>query len=360
MNQFGNENSRIKAILASMVDGVIAFDDQGRIIQANRAAENMFMRREEHLLGETFRTLLGLEHIDDAVKKVLRTGQEVFFESSIFEQSEFIYRIHVVPIRNEAGEVEGAVAVFHDITDARKFDLMRSEFVANVSHELRTPLTSIKGFVETLLDGALEDKMLCRRFLTIIDSETDRLTRLIDDLLSLSAIESKEIKVNFKPLNLVEQVKTVFNILAPQVAEKKLRLELIYPKTLPWVRGDEDLINQVLINLLDNAIKYTAQKGKIIVRLSQDGNKVVARITDTGIGIPGESLPRLFERFYRVDKARSRVLGGTGLGLSIVKHILELHGGDVYAESKVGEGSTFTFCLWQATPEEKDEKAGSA
>ncbi|MGE5395961.1 MAG: two-component system histidine kinase PnpS [Chitinophagales bacterium] len=354
-NDFVSEKSRMEAILASMVDAVVAIDSYGRIMQVNRAAENIFMRREYFLLGQTFKNLLDMAELDGMVQRVLTTGQEEFCESGVFQGSENIYRIHVVPIKGENNETEGAVAVFHDFTDARKFDLMRTEFVANVSHELRTPLTSIKGFVETLLDGALEDSMLCRRFLSIIDNETDRLTRLIDDLLSLSSIESKAAKVNMKYVNLAESIKSVFNILGPQAADKELRMELIYPRGLPCVNADEDLLGQVLINLIDNAIKYTPDHGKIVVRIHREGRKVVTDITDTGIGIAKESLPRLFERFYRVDKARSRGLGGTGLGLAIVKHIVELHGGEVFVESEVGQGSTFTFCLWISDLVSKDD-----
>ncbi|MGE5415524.1 MAG: two-component system histidine kinase PnpS [Acidobacteriota bacterium] len=350
--EFSSETRRMQAILTSMVDAVIAVDKQGRIMQVNRAAENLFMRREAFLLGQNFQSFLKQAEMDAMIGKVLHTGLEVQQESTLFLGSDSIYRIHIVPIKGANDETDGAVAVFHDITDARKFDQMRSEFVANVSHELRTPLTSIKGFVETLLDGALEDNMLCRRFLSIIDSETDRLTRLIEDLLSLSAIESKEIKVHMTQVNLVESVKSVFNILGPQASERNLRMELIYPSALPLVRADDDLIGQVLINLIDNAIKYTTDEGKVLVRIHQEGKKIVTKITDTGIGISPESLPRLFERFYRVDKARSRVLGGTGLGLAIVKHILELHGGEVFVESQVGVGSTFTFCLWRAENQE--------
>lgn len=343
--EFATENSRMQAILTSMVDGVVGLDTEARIMQVNRAAEKIFMRREVHLIGQNFTTLLGLLEIDRMIQQVLQTGQEAFVEMRIFPNSESFYRIHIVPIIGADGGTEGAVAVFHDVTDARKFDQMRTEFVANVSHELRTPLTSIKGFVETLLDGAMEDQMLCRRFLTIIDNETDRLTRLIEDLLSLSAIESKDIKVTKRRVNLVESAKTVFNVLGPQAAEKKLRMELIFPKYVPCIEADEDLINQVLINLIDNAIKYTPDEGKIVVRLQTDGPWVDIKVIDTGLGIPEESLPRLFERFYRVDKARSRGQGGTGLGLAIVKHIIELHAGEVFVESEIGVGTTFTVRL---------------
>ncbi|NLW63971.1 MAG: PAS domain-containing protein [Syntrophomonadaceae bacterium] len=335
----------MQAILASMVDGLVAVDKEGRISKVNRAAEGLFMLQERHLLGQTFRSLLNTSDLHDTIIEVLRTGVEFRAEHNIFPNQENIYRINIVPLKGEKDDIEGALAVFHDITDARKFDRMRSEFVANVSHELRTPLTSIKGFVETLLDGALEDKMLCRRFLTIIDSETDRLTRLIDDLLTLSAMETKEIGVNLQNVNLVESVKNVFNIMGPQAEDKNLRMELIYSPQAAWVKADQDLIRQVLINLIDNAIKYSSDDGKIVVRIFNENGKTVTKVSDTGIGIAQESLQRVFERFYRVDRARSRVFGGTGLGLAIVKHIVELHGGEVFVSSQIGVGSTFTFCL---------------
>lgn len=335
----------MQAILASVVDGLVAVDKEGRILKANRAAEGLFMRQESYLLGQTFKSLLHTTELHDTITEVLRTGVDSRVEYSVFPNSENIYRINVVPIKGERDDTEGALAVFHDITDARKFDRMRSEFVANVSHELRTPLTSIKGFVETLLDGALQDRLLCRRFLSIIDSETDRLTRLIDDLLTLSAMETKEIRVNLQNINLVESVKSVFNIMGPQAEEKKLRMELIYSPDVAWVKADQDLVGQVLINLIDNAIKYSSDEGRIVVRIIREDGKTMVKISDNGIGIAQESLPRLFERFYRVDRARSRVLGGTGLGLAIVKHIVELHGGEVFVDSQVGVGSTFTFRL---------------
>ncbi|HWQ75155.1 MAG TPA: ATP-binding protein, partial [Syntrophomonas sp.] len=215
------------------------------------------------------------------------------------------------------------------------------EFLGNVSHELRTPLTSIKGFVETLLDGAMENSDQCRRFLSIIDTETYRLGRLIEDMLSLSAIESKERIMRPKPVCMLTSMRSVLNILGPQISEKSLRVDLIYRNDHSYIYADEDLLNQVFINLLDNAIKFTPENGSIVIRCKRQGNRLILTITDTGMGIPRESLPRIFERFYRVDKARSRRQGGTGLGLSIVKHIVESHGGEVFVESEVGQGSTF-------------------
>lgn len=330
----------MNTILATMAEAVLVFDREARVILSNKAADNLFLVRKGSLLGRTFFSITDNEKISHMVCEVLRTGKEVFTETNIRPHIQ-IFRVHVVPLKGENNIIEGAVAVFHDVTDARNFDQMRSEFVGNVSHELRTPLTSIKGFVETLLDGALENSVLCRRFLTIIDTETDRLSRLIEDLLTLSSIESKERVINPKPVCIVHSVRNVLNILGPQISEKSLRVDFIYEHDLSYIYADDDLLNQVLINLLDNAIKYTPENGSIIIRCKQKDSRVLTTISDTGMGIPHESLSRVFERFYRVDKARSRSQGGTGLGLAIVKHIVESHGGEVFVESEIAKGSTF-------------------
>jgi two-component system phosphate regulon sensor histidine kinase PhoR len=334
------DDKHIDAIMASLMDGIITFDGSGHVIMANKAAENLFLVREGGLEGKTMLEI-GDNDILAMIEEVLKRGNEVFAETIIRPRTQ-IYRVHVMPIKNDVNkEIEGAVAVFRDVTDARNFDQMRSEFVGNVSHELRTPLTSIKGFVETLLDGAMENSTICRRFLSIIDAETERLSRLIEDLLSLSSIESKERIINLEPVCLIRSIRSVMNILGPQISEKSLHVEFIYDDQLSLILADEDLLNQVLINLLDNAIKYTPRQGKIIIRSRQRDSRVITTFTDTGMGIPHESLPRVFERFYRVDKARSRHQGGTGLGLAIVKHIVESHGGEVFVESEVGRGATF-------------------
>lgn len=330
----------MNTILTNMAEGVLVFDHASRVVFANRAAENIFLLREGGLIGQSFSSITDNEKISDMIYEVLRTGKEFFTETVITPNIQ-TYRVHVSAITGDDGQIEGAVAVFHDVTDARNFDQMRSEFVGNVSHELRTPLTSIKGFVETLLDGAMENNDQCRRFLSIIDTETDRLSRLIEDLLSLSSIESKERIMRPKPVCMLSSMRSVLNILGPQISEKNLRVELVYRRDLSYIHADEDLLNQVFINLLDNAIKYTPKNGCVFIRCRQQERRVITTFTDTGMGIPRESLPRVFERFYRVDKARSRDQGGTGLGLSIVKHIVESHGGEVFVESEVGKGSTF-------------------
>ncbi|MGI6453943.1 MAG: sensor histidine kinase [Syntrophomonadaceae bacterium] len=334
------KDAKMKTILRSLVDGVLVFDGNGFIDLANRAAENIFLVREGDLVNKTLEQVGSFDEINNMIKMVLETGREVFREITIYPDIK-TYQARVVPLKTPDGEVDGAVAVFHDITDAIEFRQMRSEFVGNVSHELRTPLTSIKGFVETLLDGAMENNDICRKFLSIIDAETERLTRLIEDLLTLSAIESKELTMRPQSVCLQRSIRQVMNIMGPQISEKKLHVELIYMPGMAKIYADEDLLGQVLINLLDNAIKYSPPEGKIIIRCRQSGNRVITTVSDSGIGIPPESKPRVFERFYRVDKARSRTRGGTGLGLAIVKHIVELHGGDIFVCSEYGKGATF-------------------
>lgn len=339
MPGIAQDSKKMQQIIASMIDGVIVFDMEDRVVLANKAAENLLMVHEGELMGKNLQEVSPCSELVNMVHYVIRTGNEVFTETELIPNIQ-IYRVHVAPVK-EDDIVESVVVIFHDVTDARNFDQMKSQFVGNVSHELRTPLTSIKGFVETLLDGATENAEICRRFLTIIDTETDRLTRLIEDLLTLSAIESKERKIQPKSVYLICSIRGVMNILGPQISEKSLQVELIYPADLPRVYADEDLLGQVLINLLDNAIKFTPQGGRITIRCKRKESRVVVTITDTGVGIPKDSLPRVFERFYRVDKARSRHRGGTGLGLAIVKHIVESHGGEVFVDSEVGKGSTF-------------------
>ncbi|MGI5912441.1 MAG: sensor histidine kinase [Syntrophomonadaceae bacterium] len=333
------DDKYINTILASLMEGVIIFDQKGYITMANKTARDLFFVHSKDLEGITLADIRN-EEIYKMVEEVLIRGNEVFTEI-IIEPGTQILQVRIKPIKNEAGENKGAVAIFRDVTDIRNFGQMRSEFAANVSHELRTPLTSIKGFVETLLDGAMENYDICRRFLLIIDAEAERLSRLIEDLLSLSSIESKERIINLKSVCLVHAICNVMNILGPQISEKALHVEFIYKPDLARVLVDEDLLNQVLINLLDNAIKFAPQEGKIIIRCRKQDSRIVVTFADSGAGIPPESLPRVFERFYRVDKARSRHQGGTGLGLAIVKHIVESHGGEVFVESKVGQGSTF-------------------
>ena len=268
-------------------------------------------------------------------------------EISILTPEEMILSVHAAPVIRK-GSPEGAVLVFYDITNLRQLEKVRRDFVANVSHELRTPISSIKGYAETLLDGALEDKENARDFLKIIYSDSDRLARLINDLLDLSRIESNKFEMTLKPCPLKPIVTRVTGGLQKQAQDKEITVKIEIAEDFPYILADEARIAQVLLNLIDNAIKYNQQKGIITISAKERHGFVQVDVSDTGIGISDKDLPRLFERFYRVDKARSRELGGTGLGLSIVKHIVSAHHGEVSAQSILGQGSTFSFSIPKA------------
>lgn len=340
-----SEKNKMRAVLTGMADGVVAVDPEGRIILVNHAAEMMFHHQEGEVLGKHILRLVRNFRIEELVSQVLHSRNMLIDEFRTDPGTDRIVRIYVTPIRADNSAVAGIVLVFRDVTELRQLEQMRTDFVANVSHELKTPLTSIKGFVETLLDGALEDQEACRRFLGIISEETDRLHRLIADLLSLARIEAPRFEAVYQAVSLTEAAAKNLEMLRPQAEAKRIRLSSELEPGLPRVLIKEDLLDQVVLNLLDNAVKYTQADGNVVIRAELKGNLVQVEVADTGIGIPEECLPRIFERFYRVDKARSRDLGGTGLGLSIVKHILERYGQKIWVRSVPGEGSVFGFTL---------------
>jgi two-component system phosphate regulon sensor histidine kinase PhoR len=256
---------------------------------------------------------------------------------------------HWVPLM-EGGDLQGIVAVFHDITDLKKLENVRRDFVANVSHELRTPVTVIKGYAEALLSGNLEeDQDRARRFMEIIYSHAERLASLIGDLLTLSQLESGNLKLDQTHIHLEQAVRHVVGLLEQKWAHKAITVDTSAMTSVPPVLADPGRLEQVIINLLDNAIKYTPHGGTITFVARETDDTVTIGVRDSGIGIPSKDLPRIFERFYRVDAARSREEGGTGLGLSIVKHIIQLHGGAVDVDSETGKGSTFWFTLKRAS-----------
>jgi two-component system phosphate regulon sensor histidine kinase PhoR len=254
-----------------------------------------------------------------------------------------IFQINASPVF-EKGIVSGCLLVIHDMTEIRKLETMRRDFVANVSHELKTPLTSVKGFLETLLEGALEDKENSRHFLIIMQDHTERLNKLVDDLLSLSHLESKEIFLKKDIFNFYQQVTKVITNCGAQLQKKNIEIKNELPANL-LINADKDKIEGVVTNLIDNAIKFNKEKGNIRIYSQDEESSIKIIIEDSGIGIPEKDILRIFERFYRVDKARSRELGGTGLGLSIAKHIVELHEGTIGLESVEGLGSKFWFTL---------------
>jgi len=283
--------------------------------------------------------------IQEIVDRVLHENREVITQEVSFTMPEQkTIMINGVPIiKNNI--VEGAVFVFHDITELKRLEEIRKDFVANVSHELRTPISSIKGYAETLLDGKVDGEDNVKEFLSIIYQNSNRLANLIDDLLDLSKIESGKMKMEFEPLEILPVVNRCINVLEKSAKEKTLSIKLNIPDKFPKVLGDHKRLAQVFLNLLDNAIKYTPEGGSITVSAASKEKITQIDISDTGIGISEKDLPRIFERFYRVDKAHSRELGGTGLGLSIVKHIVQAHDGQVWVQSMLGQGSTFSFTI---------------
>ncbi len=347
-----DERNRARAILDSMADGVIALDREGRVLLINPVVEEIFDLRQETCLGKKILGVIRNYDVERLLRKALETQKPTSEEVKIFGAGSDprIFRLHATPLKGSNRETGGVVVVLRDITERKKLEQMRTEFVANVSHELRTPLTSIKGFLETLLDGAMNDPKTSRQFLEIMSQETERLTRLVDDLLDLSKIEERRVVHRWQPVNLVDIINRVASLFRPQAKEKALTLSLEVPRDLPSVYGDPDMLAQVLINLLDNAIKYTPPRGSVTIRAMVLEDQLRVEVEDTGIGIPAESLPRIFERFYRVDKARSRELGGFGIGLAIVKHIIRAHGGKIEVESTPGKGSLFYFTLPLAEP----------
>ena len=335
---------RLQALLDSMIEGIVVLDPQKHVVLANRAAMELFgFQRpvEGRALIETVRhhEVAALATRLDTEPAVL--GHEIRIEAA----TPRFLQINAAALRDPAGAANGAVLVFHDLTRVRELEGVRQEFVANVSHELRTPLSLIKGAAETLLDGAKTDPVALERLLSIIDRHADRLTLLIDDLLLLAKLDSGRVVMNLQPSPLRLAVQEVIEDLAPKAKAREMELLNMLPTGL-IAKADPDRLRQVLSNLIDNAIKYGRPSGTVkISGQALNGKFVEVCVQDDGPGIPPEARARVFERFYRVDKARSREQGGTGLGLAIVKHVVQAHGGDVRAESEPGRGAAFYFTL---------------
>src|SRR2546430_1923857 len=250
-----------------------------------------------------------------------------------------------VPMGNDNGEITGAVVLFHDITELKRADEIRRDFVANVSHELRTPLSILRGYIETLLDDPETSRDELERILEVMKRHSNRLGILVDDLLTLAQLESANPNLQLSDVRLSELFAAIVHDWAKKFAEKKLSVDIAIAANLPIIRADETRLQEILYNLLDNSLKYTQPGGKIRLQAQRSGEEIALSVSDTGLGISEADLPRVFERFYRADKARSRELGGTGLGLSIVKHIAQMHGGTVEAESELGLGTTIRVSL---------------
>jgi two-component system phosphate regulon sensor histidine kinase PhoR len=341
------EQAKAKAVLDAMVEGVIATDGHDHIILINERARRIFglgtARVERRPLLEVVRNV-NLHDVLVAGRDAM-DGGVVSREVRLAEPADRVLQVHAVGLEFP-GDERGVVVILHDITELRRLEQVRTEFVANVSHELRTPLTAIQGYLETLLDGALEEREHARKFLEIVFRHTERLGRLTDDLTDLSNIELGKVSLRLESTSVAEIADSVVTIISPRASGGQVKVEARLPVDLPEVLADRDRLSQILINLVDNAVKYTPKGGQVTVEGRVDpAGMVEVTVRDTGVGIPKADLPRLTERFYRVDKARSRDLGGTGLGLAIVKHLVLAHGGELDIESELWKGTTVRFTL---------------
>ncbi|MGQ9654459.1 MAG: ATP-binding protein [Thermodesulfobacteriota bacterium] len=337
------ERDRLEAILKGMVEGVLVTDGEGRILLVNQALRQL-LRISADPIGRTPLEILRNADLQEATRKVLGGSPHVFLEIRTLPPTPRFLEVHVVRLTGEHPRT-GVVAVFHDITERKQMEQVHRDFVTNVSHELRTPLAAIAGSVETLLGGALEDPLHARQFLQMIDRHTGRLRGLLEDLLDLARIESGEPPARREEIKVPDLIHGAFSAVSHLAEEKGIKLLEELPDQGIVIKGDRKQMEQALVNLLDNAVKYSEPGGTVTVKAKREAGEIHLLVSDSGIGISQEHLPRIFDRFYRVDKARSREVGGTGLGLSIVKHVAQSHGGRVEVESAPGRGSTFRIIL---------------
>jgi len=336
---------RLMVLIENMGSGLLLIDSRGYISLVNRTYKEVFDVKGSDYLEHIYYDVIEHHEVSKLIEEIFMTEQKIRKQMLIplgIERRHF--EVYGVPIIGSNAVWKGILLVFHDITDMKKLEQMRKDFVANVSHELKTPITSIKGFSETLLDGAMDDKKALEAFLNIILQESDRLQSLIQDLLDLSKIEQQGFKLSIQYFCLPDTIEEVLAIVQGKAAEKEIKL--VYEKNEPiMIEADADRLKQVFLNLITNAIAYTPKEGSIILSATENDSRIIIKIKDTGIGIEKKEIPRIFERFYRVDKARSRNSGGTGLGLAIVKHIIEAHKGSIIVKSEIGKGTIFIIEL---------------
>lgn len=341
INDLKDKKMEIESIVDSMNAGIVAVDRNKKIILINRMAGDFLgVSLQKGVIGKNMLERIRNNQLNNIIKETFINNRPL--ESGYINMEDKILKLYTSPVkpRTEGEETVGVIVFIQDVTKIRKLEKIRTEFVSNVTHELKTPITSIRGFIETLKDGAINNKQVAMRFLDIIDIEAERLHVLIDDILLLSEIETKQTALRSENINIKSLGDEVISIVQSIADEKEVTLYNQVTKDI-FIKGDKNRLKQLFLNLVDNAIKYNVKGGRVTIDAYKDEGKMVIKIKDTGIGIDYKHLPRLFERFYRVDKGRSRDLGGTGLGLSIVKHIVNLYNGNVKVNSKLGEGTEF-------------------
>jgi two-component system, OmpR family, phosphate regulon sensor histidine kinase PhoR len=352
------ERNLSAAILGSMVEGVAVVNAGERLAFANPGFASILGLDVPPVAGSSLLEVVRQTELIGAVRRVLAGEPRVEAEIVTGTLRQHYFAATVASVR--AGETSGAVIVLHDITDLRRLERIRRDFVANVSHEFRTPLTAIQGFAETLIGGAIDDPQNRGRFLAIILEHSRRLARLTEDLLRLSQMDAEQLEMEIRAVSVPQLIESCYETAQRRAAEKGLALSLNLPSQIPDVLADNRRLQEVLQNLLDNAIQYTLPSGKIVLSAETRGDDVIFTVADTGIGIPQADQPRIFERFYRVDVARSREAGGTGLGLSISKHLVEAQGGRIWVDSEVGVGSKFHFSIPVFDPERAASRSTSS
>ncbi|MBK5484309.1 PAS domain S-box protein [Peribacillus sp. TH16] len=337
---------RLETLVENIGSGVLLIDSKGYTTLINREFKKSFGVNSATFLFQVFYSVIKDKEVISIIEEIFRTEKTIKRQVKIplaIERKHF--EIYGAPIIGTHDEWKGILLIFHDITELKRLEQMRKDFVANVSHELRTPITSIKGFSETLLDGALKDEKTLKHFLSIILKESDRLQELIQELLNLSKMEQQEFVLKTGVVDITNVLGDIQEMLIGKLKEKEVSLEIKASSEPVFIEGESDRIKQVFINLITNALTYTPNGGWVTVNVTENEQTVDIIVQDSGIGIEEKELPRIFERFYRIDKARSRDSGGTGIGLAIVKHIIEVHKGKIKVESTPGSGTTFTVTL---------------
>ena len=333
---------QLKTVVDNMESGLMLIDEHGYVQLVNRKFLDMFDMTQADATDRLYYDTVDEEGIHNVVQKVFLYETKIKDSFMVtMEQDNYYIETVGAPIYNESGQLTGAVLVYHDITELKQLEQMRNDFVANVSHELKTPITSIRGFSETLLEDTMDDPGLQEQFLTIILKESKRIQALVEDLLELSKLENDERDLQMEEVDLGALFKEIEPIVRQQATDKEIDLQISIPNEPFIMFGDVDGLKQAFLNLIDNAINYTPSHGKVQFSIDGKPKTLEVRVADTGIGIPREAVSRVFERFFRVDRARNRHTGGTGLGLAIVKHIVEVHDGQIELDSKTDRGTTF-------------------